>query len=368
MKILWLTWKDMRHPLAGGAEVVNEELARRLAQDGHEVRFVVGGFGGGAPQEERDGFSIVRLGGRYSVYWRAWRYYKAHMREWPDIVIDEMNTVPFFAKWYARQRVLLFVHQLCRQIWFYQMRAPASLVGYLLEPLYLRALAWGGQEAVTVSESTKRDLMRYGFVPGRISIISEGIELEPVRDLSMEKYPDPTILALGAIRPMKCTDRIVRAFELLKRLVPNARLVVAGAGEGPYAARVARMIEQSPYRADIECLGKVSGEKKLELLQKSHIIAVTSVKEGWGLIVTEANSQGTPAAVYDVDGLRDSVRDGVTGLVCAQNTPQSLAASMNMLLTNPKRYARLRQAGWEWSREITFERSYAQFKEILQHA
>ncbi len=47
MKILWLTWKDIKHPLAGGAEVVNEELAKRLAKDGHEVLFLVGGFEGG---------------------------------------------------------------------------------------------------------------------------------------------------------------------------------------------------------------------------------------------------------------------------------------------------------------------------------
>ena len=39
MKILWLTWKDRKNPLAGGAEVVNEELAKRLVKDGHEVIF-----------------------------------------------------------------------------------------------------------------------------------------------------------------------------------------------------------------------------------------------------------------------------------------------------------------------------------------
>lgn len=368
MKVLWLTWKDMRHPQAGGAEVVNEELAKRLAQDGHEVLFVVGGFEGGAPQEERDGFSITRVGNRASVYWRAYRHYKRHLQSWPNVVIDEMNTIPFFAKFYAKQRVILFVHQLCRQIWFYQMRAPASLVGYLLEPLYLRLLARGGQEAVTVSDSTKKDLMRHGFRPENISIISEGIELTPVASLDIQKYPHPTILALGAIRPMKRTAHIVRAFELLKRSVPTARLIIAGAGDGAYAARVARHIQQSPYKDGIECLGKVSGDKKVELLQKAHLLPVASVKEGWGLVVTEANSQGTPAVVYDVDGLRDAVQDGATGLVCKQNTPEALAESMAVLLKDQPRYEHLRQAAWEWSKSITFEKSYAQFKDILAHA
>ncbi len=76
MKILWFTWKDRKNPLAGGAEVVNEELAKRLARNGHEVIFLVGGFNGGQKEEIIDGYKIIRLGNRWTVYWRAYGYYK----------------------------------------------------------------------------------------------------------------------------------------------------------------------------------------------------------------------------------------------------------------------------------------------------
>jgi glycosyltransferase involved in cell wall biosynthesis len=89
------------------------------------------------------------------------------------------------------------------------------------------------------------------------------------------------------------------------------------------------------------------------------------VKEGWGLIVTEAASQGTPAVVYDVDGLRDSVRNGETGLVTRTNTPAELAANINVLLSQPNLYAHTRASGWEWSNIVTFDRSYLEFKEAL---
>src|SRR3989344_2688327 len=110
MKILWLTWKDRNHPRAGGAEVVNEELAKRLVRDGHEVKFIVAGYENAATEEARDGFSIVRLGNRFSVYWRAYRYYKQHFVGSFDLVVDEVNTIPFFAKFYAKQKNILFVH------------------------------------------------------------------------------------------------------------------------------------------------------------------------------------------------------------------------------------------------------------------
>ncbi len=365
MKVLWLTWKDRKNPLAGGAEVVNEELAKRLAADGHEVIFLVGGFTGGEAEEMRDGFKIVRVGSRFSVYWHAYKYYKKHLSAWPDLVIDEVNTIPFFSKFYAKQKNLLFVHQLCREIWFYEMFFPLSIIGYVIEPIYLWLLR--DREVITVSESTKKDLIRFGFKAEKIHIISEGIEIEPLADLNLvQKFPHPTVLALGTIRAMKRTDHIVRAFEIAKAAIPDLELVVAGKAEGKYGEKVLKMLKDSSYASSIKYLGPVSKEKKIELLQKSHVLAVTSIKEGWGLVVTEAGSQGTPAVVYDVDGLRDSVRDEKTGIVCRKNTPQKLAVGISNVLKSDT-YSQYCERTWNLNKKITFSKSYEDFLNIITH-
>ncbi len=364
MKILWLTWKDRRHPQAGGAETVNEELAKRLARDGHEVLFVVGGFPGGVNEEHRDGFKIIRLGGRYSVYWKAYRYYKKNLQGWADLVIDEMNTIPFFASLYVQERNIMFVHQLCREIWFYQMRFPFSAIGYLLEPLYLRLLR--KNSVITISESTKKDLERFGFLSGHINVIYQGIDIEPIENLEdTEKYPEPTVLSLGAIREMKRTADQVRAFEIAKRSIPNLKMKIAGDSSEEYGRKVLEMIGKSEFRDDIEYCGRVSQERKIDLMRRSHFILVTSVKEGWGLIVTEANSQGTPAVVYDIDGLRDSVRNEKTGILVRKNTPESLAEGIIYLLSDLEKYAKIRRNAWQWSREFDFGKSYRDFFEKI---
>ena len=100
-------------------------------------------------------------------------------------------------------------------------------------------------------------------------------------------------------------------------------------------------------------------------MQKSHLIAVTSIKEGWGLIVTEANSQGTPAVVYDVDGLRDSCRNLETGFVCEKNTPENLSEKIQEALQDKESYERIRQNAWNWSKEINFDKSYEDFSKLL---
>jgi glycosyltransferase involved in cell wall biosynthesis len=362
MKILWLTWKDKANPQAGGAEVVNEELAKRLVQDGHEVLFVVAGFPRSVSREKRDGFEIVRLGNRWSVYWHAYRYYKKNLQTWPDLVIDEVNTMPFFAKFYVKQRNILFFHMLCREIWFYEMPFPFSLIGYLLEPLYLRMLS--NKRAITVSNSSKLDLQRFCFK--EVYIISEGIEIVPISDLNaIQKFSEPTILSFGSVRAMKRTDQVVRAFEIAKKEIPALELVIAGGFSGSYGEKVRELINKSAYKDSIKTLGKVSGEQKIELMQKAHLIAVTSVKEGWGLIVTEANSQGAPAVTYNVDGLRDAVKDKETGLLAEKNTPQGLADKLIQLLGNKDLYEKLRKNAWEWSKDINFEKSYKQFLEII---
>ena len=370
MKILWFTWKDREHPLAGGAELLNEELAKRCVRDGHEVIFIVGGFQNGTAETIRDGLKIVRVGGRVSVYWKAYQYFKKHLQDWPDVVIDEVNTIPFFSSLYARKtkkhpRTLLFIHQLAREIWFYEMMFPLSLIGYMVEPMYLWILR--KQNVITVSESTRRDLMKYGFQKERISIISEGSEIAPVEDLNtIQKTEQPTMLALGSIRAMKRTHHVVRAFEIAKQAMPELKLVIAGKAERRYGARVTKMMKDSIYAKDISYLGPVSKEKKVELMRTSHLICVASVKEGWGLIVTEAASQGTPAVVYDVDGLRDSVKDGVTGVVCKENTPNGMAEAVVGLLKDGGKRDSFARRGWEVSKEMGFERGYEEVKKTFR--
>ncbi len=362
MKILWFSWKDINHPLAGGAEVVTDQILQRLVKDGHTVTLVTALYPGSKAEDNLNGYQAYRMGNRFKVYGLTRQFVRRRKDLTEGLVIEEINTIPFFSRRVVKHaNRYLFFHQLAREIWFYQMFWPLSLIGYLIEPLYLRAL--GSEKVITVSNSTKQDLIRYGFKESSISIISEGITLAPVKDINqITKYPQPTIVSLGAVRAMKRTLEQIKAFEIAKDKLPDLQMKVAGSTSDGYGKMVSAYVAQSRYKDSIELLGRVSQEEKIELLQKSQVVTVTSVKEGWCLVVTEANSQGTPAVVYNVDGLRDSVKDGQTGLICPSNTPEVMATKLIELLGNKEQYQRLRTAGWQWSKEITFDRCYQDFK------
>lgn len=368
MNILWLTWKDYTHPQAGGAEVVLRELSKRLVADGHHVTFLTARHPGSPAHEMLDGVEVIRIGrNRYSHSFQALGYYMRHLRGKYDVVVEVVNTAPYFGVLFSgRAKPFLFYHQLAREVWFHEAKSPLSQAGYYaLEPLATRLLARSRAPLITISDSTLQDLSKYGFQQDRAHIITQGIELEPLPSLQgIEKMPEPTVLSMGAMRAMKRTLDQVKAFELAKQRVRNLKMIVAGDGSGPYGQRVLDYIAHSEFARDISYEGRVSRERKIELMRSAHVMCVTSVKEGWGLIVTEAASQGTPAVVYDVDGLRDSVRDGRTGLVVPPYT-LALANGIINLCTDRPLYQKIRAAAWQWSRRLTFDKSYQDFKQAV---
>ena len=217
-RIVWMSWKDGQNPLAGGAEKVNEEIARQLVKDGVEVIFLVTGFDD-APQKilHPSGFTVIRCGNRFSVYWAVYRYYKKNLSDWPDLVIDEMNTIPFFSNFYTNGKSILLAYQLCRQIWFYQLRFPASLIGYICEFLYLRII--NKMPALTESISAKNDLLKFGFRDEKVKVFKVPLEMTPLSSISdIKKYSTTTLLSLGNIRPMKRTLDQIKAFEKVKAI------------------------------------------------------------------------------------------------------------------------------------------------------
>ena len=369
MKILWFAWKDHTHPQAGGAEVMLRQLSTRLAADGHEVTVLTARHANAMKFETIDGVRFIRVGkNRYTHSFLALIYYLRHLYNAFDAVIEEVNTAPYFGVLFpGKARPWLLYNQLAREVWFYETPLPLSLFGYyVLEPLATRLLSFSAAKTITISASSRQDLERYGFEPRRTSIISVGITIPPLLSLKgANKFSAPTVLSLGSLRAMKRTLHQVKAFEQAKQHIPDLQLKIAGDATGAYGQKVLQYIQASPFARDIEYVGRVSKAHKIQLMQQCHAIVVTSVKEGWGLIVTEAASQGTPAVVYNVDGLRDSVRHGQTGLV-TDVSPSALATGITNMLQDQTAYKAMRQAAWRWSRAITFAQSYSDFKNALE--
>lgn len=364
MRILFLNWRDIKNPQAGGAEVVTHELAKALAERGDRVDFFAASFPGAPGHEKIDGIDIYRGGSRYTVPGHAYRFYKNNKPF--DLVIDECNTNQFFTSLYvSRKQRLFLIHQLTRQIWFYQLFFPLSLIGYFLEPLFI----WLHRRSltVTISQSTKNDLIRFGLSPQRIFIIPMGLDTAPATELPAlsEKSNFLHLIYVGRLVKYKRVHEAIQATAFLKKYDPRVRLDIIGSAQRGYIDYLHQLVKDLGVSEQVHFLGRIPKDQRNRYMTRASFIIVTSVLEGWGLIVTEANAFGTPACVYDVGGLKDSVKNDRTGLVVENRNARQLAQTIWTTWKNEEKYQRLRQAGWEWSRTLTFENMRQAFLKII---
>ncbi len=298
MRILIFTWRDLAHAKAGGAEIYTNSVAREWVRTGHEVTLFCASVEGRPEKQEVGGVHIIRRGTRFSVYREAKRFYRKEGRGNFDLVIDEANTRPFLTpKWVDDAPVIALSFQVCRELWAYQMPFPVSTIGRVwLEPRWLRT--YRDIPTVTISQSSKESLEAYGLK--RVLVV-------PIGQNPWNSHPNvpresrPTVIFVSRLESHKRPIEAIRAFEVLQKSMPDAVMWIVGSG--PLEDNLRRLAPEG-----VVFLGKVSPERKLERLARAHVLVATSVREGWGLVVSEAASVGTPSITYDVAGLRDSVR------------------------------------------------------------
>lgn len=315
LRILLCNWRDLAHPSAGGAEVYTHRVLQDWAARGHRVVWFTSAVDGRPSVEVVDGVTVVRRGGRHTVYRQARRFWERVGAGRFDLVIDEVNTRPFeAARWATGTPVLALCHQLAREVWFHELWWPVAAIGrFFMEPRWLRRLR--DVPVLTVSESSRQSLMDAGLTD--VTVVPEGIDPVVVPEVARES--NPTVVFVGRLSPNKRPDHAVEAFRLLRRQIPAAQLWVMG--RGPMEAQLRRSAPDG-----VTFLGHVSESEKLERLARAHCLVSTSVREGWGLNITEAAQVGTPAVAYDVDGLRDSV--GASGGVLVPPRPDRLAEAL----------------------------------------
>ena len=181
---------------------------------------------------------------------------------------------------------------------------------------------------------------------------------KPLRNVEQKEF-EPTIVFLGRLKKHKMPDHALRAFALIKKKLPHARMWVIGDGN---------MLEELKKMniKDVVFYGHIKDEVKYVLLRKAHLLLVPSVREGWGLVVTEANAMGTPVIAYDSPGLRDSVVDQKTGILVKDKSPQNLADAALNLLKNPGLLKTLSDNALTYSRQFSWDYTAAEFDKIIR--
>ena len=365
MKILIVNWQDIKNPLAGGAEVHLHEVFSRIARMGHAVTLFCSSFPGARPEETLDGIHINRKGGRYLFnFIFLFEYLTRFRRQEFDIVVDDMNKIPFFTPLFVRKPLYGVTHHLFGKSIFLETNFLLASYVYWMErgavALYKRRRI----PFIVGSPSTERELKNAGFRTDDVTLVNYGVDHLTHQSEGAVKSPIPLIGYFGRLKKYKSVDHLLLALPQVRKHVPDLKVMIVG--EGDDRPRLEEKTKQLGLEGSVEFTGFVSVEKKVELLQRMWLKVTTSSKEGWGLTVIEANACGTIVLASDVEGLRDAVQDAETGLLYSYGNVDELAEKIGQLLTDEELRKRLTKNAIEWAKRFDWGRAAAETVDLLK--
>lgn len=341
MNILILSWRDIKNPKGGGAEVLTHEMAKNWVKNGNQVTLFSSSFPGSLSLETIDNVRIIRQGHPdarsliFSVHFLAFLYY-VHKSKNFDIVVDEIHGLPFFTPWYVRGRKVVLICEVASNLWIKMFGPVFGSIGRILEQLYLKYI-YKDIPYLTISNSTKGELINEGVKDKNITVLPMGLTV-PKNIEKKNKEKDTTLIYVGRLTKSKGIEDAIKALSIISKSYSKVKLWIVGGGDKEYVNFLKKIANSLNINDRITFFGYVSLEKKFELMERAHILVVPSIKEGWGLTIPEAGRVGTPAVGYNVEGLREVILDGKTGILTTKNNYKNLAENIIKMLGDKLMY------------------------------
>lgn len=325
MKILILNWKDLQHSKKGGAEEYIFQISKDWLQRGIDVKIMVPGHKKSENCVSTSPSILLHVGNSFSAHLLMQMSLSKLLRTWkPDIVIETVNTIPFFfvAKVVSKRpgiRYLKLIFQTTEEIWNFELNPILGNIGrYVLEPLWLRKAS--KYPTATISESSRLSLSKFGL--RNILIFPVGSDSSVAaanKSITHRKKLD--IVFCARLVQMKQPNDAISAFLIAKAMnseFAESRMHIIG--DGP---QLSILREKFKGEESLVFHGYIQKELRDAIFRESSFLLATSIREGWGLTVSESASFGVMPVGYRTPGLIDSI--SFAGGIVTEPDPFSLA-------------------------------------------
>jgi glycosyltransferase involved in cell wall biosynthesis len=229
---------------------------------------------------------------------------------------------------------------------------------------------------MTVSESSKRDILRFvDAPPDKIDVIynahDERFGVEPreedvVRVAERYQLRDEFVLYAGNVKPHKNLERLIKAFHLVRqRGLDHLKLVMIGDEISKYAA-LRRAVHMHQLHKYVRFLGYMPEETLAVMYRLAGVFVFPSLYEGFGLPPLEAMASGTPVVTSNVSSLPEVVGDAA--VLTDPYDPEAIADGIYRVLTDENLRSDLRRKGLQRAQQFSWEKSVRRVREIYGEA
>ena len=357
--VVFFNWRDTANPEGGGSERYVETMARGLVENGARVTIFCAAHDAAPADEVVNGVRYVRRGDHLEVYLLGvWNLLRRRFGK-VDLVVDVQNGLPFFTRVATRRPVVVLVHHVHREQWPVVFPGALGRVGWWIERR-LAPVLYRRSQYIAVSRATRAELVPLGVSKKRIAIVHNGTaNAPPVR---ARRSPTPELVVVSRLVPHKQVEHAIDAVVALREEHPDVHLSVVGSGWWEDDLR--KYVAEAGAGDLVTFEGQVSEERKHEILARSWLMVLPSLKEGWGLVIGEAGSHRVPTVAYSsAGGTRESIEHDRTGLLV--DDQRELTSAVRDLIGDAERRQRLGDGAFDMSRAFAWEHSQASFASVL---
>ncbi|MGA3489669.1 glycosyltransferase family 4 protein [Micromonosporaceae bacterium DT55] len=369
--VLFLNWRDTRNPEGGGSEVYIERVAAELVRLGYRsTLFCATHSAGPARETTAAGITVLRGGGRHTVYFRAALTYLLGFLGFgplsrtrlgrPDLIVDVGNGLPFLSPLYARCPVIALVHHVHREQWPVVLGPWLARFGWWVES-WLAPRVYRRCQYVTVSGATRDELATLGIDPARVTVVHNGTP-EMALHAPVPRTPQPSLVVLGRLVPHKQVEVALQTVAALSEELPGLRMTIVG--QGWWEPQLRELATELGISAQVEFAGFVTDEEKARLLAECWVALTPSLKEGWGLTIVEAGALGTPTVAFrGAGGVEESLVDSETGFLAEDL--DDYVAKVRLLLTDDALRTTMAAAARQHAGRFTWAAAGAAFASLV---
>jgi glycosyltransferase involved in cell wall biosynthesis len=323
----------------GGAERWYGNLAKRFAEHGHEVTYLTMRQWDADDEPELLDVRVKSVAPQMSLYADSRRrilppltfgfgVFRHLLRHGQDYDVVHTASFPFFSllaaalvRPRARYRLVVDWHELwTRRYWHDYLGPLRGQVGWRVQQLCLRV----PQRAFCFSRLVERRLRAEG-VHGEVTLL----EGQFGGRAAAEVLPaQPVVVFAGRHLPEKNPVAVVQAVAKARESIPELRAEIYG--DGPEHSKVLAAIAQHGLENVVEAPGFVDGTTIDDAIARALCLLLPSRREGYGLVVLEALSKGTPAIVVrgDDNAATEFITEGENGYVASHATPEAMAEAI----------------------------------------
>ena len=271
-----------------------------------------------------------------------------------DLLVEDINKIPFYTPLYKGDIPLVAIVPHLFGTTVYREANPLT-ASYVYGAESLIPKVYRNIDFEVISPSTRDDLIARGMDADRIKTIFCGMDHER---FTLNEPPSrsetPLVVTWSRLRKYKSIDVALKAFAIIHRQLPEARMLVMG--RGPDEERLRKLTTGLGLDQVVEFRGFMPWDELVRTLHRSHVFLNPSPKEGWGLTVIEANQCGLPVVASDRPGLKDSVKHGETGSLVPYGDEEAFAREALALLKDQKLWSQRSESARRWAGTFSWQR------------